>query len=153
MAEQRIDSQSARALVVAGEVRAVVGRLSRRLREEAPTGDFTSSQKSVLVRLDRDGPATLATLARAEGMRSQSMGTIVAALTAAGYVNGSPDPADGRQTILSLAPAAREEIRAGRAAREDWLFRTIRATLAVDEQEALATGVELLKRLLDGPEA
>lgn len=147
------DPETTLALDLAVQLRAVIGRLGRRLREEAPTGDFTSSQRSVLVRLDRDGPATLSDLARAEGMRSQSMGTIVSALMTAGQVTGSPDPSDGRRTILSLSPAAKEDIRAGRAARQDWLFRTIRATLETDEQQQLAEGISLLNRLLDGPRA
>jgi len=68
---------------------------------------------------------------------------------AAGLVSGTPDPTDGRQTILSLTAACREWIKAGRAAKEDWLFRAIRTKLASGEQEELATAVELLKRLVD----
>jgi DNA-binding MarR family transcriptional regulator len=104
---------------------------------------------SVLGRLERDGPATVTVLARSEGMRPQSMGAIVAALEAAGIVTGEPDPADGRQTILSLAPAFRKKVKARRAATEDWLFKSIQSRLAPAEQDVLANGVELLKRLVD----
>jgi hypothetical protein len=45
--------------------------------------------------------------------------------------------------------AVREQIDAGRAAREDWLFRAIRANLTIEEQEQLARAVALLKRLAD----
>jgi DNA-binding MarR family transcriptional regulator len=83
-------------------------------------------------------------------MRPQSMGTIITALEAAGLVSGAPDPADGRQTILSLTAAARETIAATRVSKEDWLFRTIQAKLAPNEHEDLATGITLLTRLL-GP--
>lgn len=149
MNEQQGDPEAARALAVAGDLRALIGRLRRRLRDEAPPGDFTPSQTSVLARLEREGPATVTTLARAEGMRPQSMGAIVSVLEAAGLVSGAPDPSDGRQTMLSLTAAARETINAGRAAKEDWLFRAMRAKLAPDEQEELARGIDLLKRLLD----
>jgi DNA-binding MarR family transcriptional regulator len=64
-------------------------------------------------------------------------------------VSGAPDPNDGRQTILSLTNTCREWIREGRAARQDWLFRTIRARLSPQEQKKLAATVELLKRLVD----
>jgi hypothetical protein len=50
---------------------------------------------------------------------------------------------------LSLTAACREWIKASRAAREDWLFRGISAKLSADEQTQLASGVELLKRLVD----
>ncbi len=143
------DPDAGRAMALAVELRALLGKLNRRLREQANRGDLTWSQASVLTRLERDGPATVTTLARAEGVRPQSMGATVSALEAAGHVIGAPDPADGRQTILSLTPACREWIQAGRAAREDWLFRAIRTKLASGEQEELATAIELLERLVD----
>ena len=77
------------------------------------------------------------------------MGAIVAVLEAIGVVGGAPDPADGRQTILSLTDAARERIDANRAAKEDWLFRTIRAQLTPAEQAELTHGVALLGSLVE----
>ena len=127
----------------------LVGRLKRRLRDQAHVGDLTSSQVQVLGRLERDGPATVTSLASAEGMRPQSMGATVAALESAGFVSGTPDPGDGRQTILSLTPACRERIRAGRAAREDWLSHIIQAKFAPAERAELARAVELLKRIVN----
>lgn len=149
MNEQQDDPEAMRASAVAGELRILIGKLGRRLREEAHLGDFTWSQLKVLARLEREGPATVTTLAQAEGVRPQSMSATVSVLKAAGLVSGVPDTADGRQTILSLTAACREAIKAGRAAREDWLLRAIRTKLAPGEQEELATGVELLNRLVD----
>jgi DNA-binding MarR family transcriptional regulator len=143
------DPEAARTLAVAGELRVLIGKLKRRLREESHLGDFTWSQVEVLVRLEREGPSTVSSLARAEGVRPQSMGETLSALKTAGLVSGAPDPNDGRQTVLSITDACRELIRAGRAAREDWLFRAIRTKLGTAEQEELARAVELLKRLVD----
>ena len=140
-------SGTTRALVA--ELRVVLGKLKRRLREQADLGDLTSSQLSVLSHLERDGPATVTALARIEGMRPQSMGATVAVLEAAGLVGGVPDPHDGRQTIWSLTEAFRERVRAGRAAREDWLLRTIQGRFTPAERQQLASAVELLKRLVD----
>ncbi len=143
------DPDIARASALAVEVHSLVGSLKRRLRGQGGSHDLPPSQAAVLVRLDRDGSATVTALARAEGVRPQSMGATVAALQAAGLVAGEPDPADGRQTLLSLTPVCREWIKDGRAAREDWLFRAIRAKLSPREQDELARAVELLKRLAD----
>ena len=140
---------SASANALAAEIRALAGKLKRRLREQADAGDLPPSQASVLLRLDKDGPATASTLARVEGMRPQSMGPIVAALESAGLVRGSPDPKDGRQTILSLTEACRTLLDQGRAARQDWLSRTIAARLSADEQRQLASAITLLRRLVD----
>ncbi|MFT4069164.1 MarR family winged helix-turn-helix transcriptional regulator [Paraburkholderia sp.] len=134
---------------LAEDLRVLVGKLRRRLREESHIGDFTPSQGQVLTLLEREGPATVTALARAHGMRPQSMGETLAVLKAAGLVSGTPDPNDGRQTVLSLTPAFRKKIKASRAAREDWLYRTIQTRFSAAEQQQLATGVDLLKRLVD----
>jgi DNA-binding MarR family transcriptional regulator len=141
------DAGSASAL--AAELHALSGKLKRRLREQASTGDLTPSQTSVLSHLDRAGSTTVTALARAEGVRSQSMGATVAVLEAAGMVQGAPDPKDGRQTILSLTPACRELFRTGRAARHDWLLRAIQTKLTAQEQMLLAASMTLLNRLVD----
>ncbi|WP_322047645.1 MarR family winged helix-turn-helix transcriptional regulator [Paraburkholderia sp. J67] len=142
------DPVSAQADALAGDLRALVGKLKRRLREQASAGDFTPSQLSVLQRLERDGAATVSNLARAEGMRPQSMGTVVAALESAGLLTGTPDPADGRQTLWSLTDAFASGMRESRAARQDWLARTIDARLSAAEQGQLAQAVALLQRLV-----
>ncbi|HQT68028.1 MAG: MarR family transcriptional regulator [Rhodospirillales bacterium 20-60-12] len=139
--------QMARSAALATELRAVFGRLKRKLREQAGGGDLTPSQISVLLRLEREGPRTNSNLARLEGMQPQSMGSVIAPLQAAGLVSGTPDPADGRQTLLSLTGSCRKWVEEGRAARQDWLTRTIQARLSGEEQGKLAEAVELLKRL------
>jgi len=139
--------EAAQALAV--ELRLLTSRLRRRLREEASAGDLTESQRAVLLRLERHEPSTVTELALALGVRSQSMGATVAALVDAGFVKGTPDPADGRRTILSLTAAARKTFKAVRAAREDWLLHAIEATYTPAEQRQVAAGVALLKRLVD----
>lgn len=144
-----LDPQALRSAALASDLRAVVGKLKRRMREQTPLGDLTESQISVLIRLERDGPATVTALARAEAMRPQSMGANVAALTAAGLVSGAPHATDGRQTVLSLTDTCRSWIETSRAARQDWLVRTLQAQLQPDELEQLAAAVLLLQRLAD----
>jgi DNA-binding MarR family transcriptional regulator len=146
---RRVSQSSEQLVALAGELRGVFAKLKRRLQEQADAGDFTNTQKSVLLRLERDGPATVSMLARAEGVRPQSMRITVAALEAAGAVRGKPDPKDGRQTFLSLTPSFLKIVRTGRAAREDWLVRALQGQLAAREQEQLAAAVKLLGKLAD----
>jgi DNA-binding MarR family transcriptional regulator len=122
--------------------------LKRRLREQSDTGDLPPSQRAVIVRLADHGPTTTSALARAEGMRSQSMGAIISALELAGLVSGSPDPADGRQTLLQVTDHCRNWLSEGRAARQDWLERTIEARLSPTERDRLADAIPLLLRLV-----
>src|ERR1700691_1464103 len=140
---------SPRTAALAAELRVVAGQLRRRLREQSSLGDLTESQLAVLRRLDSDGPATVSALARAEGMRPQSMGANIAALEAAGLVSGTPDPNDGRQTILSLTAACKEKVKVGRMACDGWLIEALQRTLSSTEQHELARAIELLKRLVE----
>lgn len=142
-------SKASRLPTLAGELRVSVGKLIRRVRAEVHPGDFTSAQKSVLHRLEQDGPATVSMLARAESVRPQSMRATVASLEKMGLISGKQDPTDGRQTFLFLTETCRETLRSSRAAREDWLLRALQAQLTPREQEQLAAAVELLKRLAD----
>ena len=148
MKPERPDPDQTRVLELASELHIMAGTLIRRLREQAEISDLTSPQKSVLLRLERDGPMTGSALARASAMRPQSMGAIVAVLEAAGHVVGAPDPADRRQTIISLTDHFRKTVSASRAARRDWLFRALQAKLTAPERERLADALKLLDRLL-----
>lgn len=143
------DQQAVDSAALAQDLRALVSKMKRRLREQADIGDLTPSQTSVVLRLEKHGPATTSSLARAEGIRPQSMGSIVAALDQAGLVTGAPDPTDGRRTTLSLTDACLEWIREGRAARQDWLSRAIQAQLSPQEQKHVAAAVALLGRIVD----
>lgn len=142
-------TESSSSSALAAEIRNLIARLKRRLREQGNAGDFTPSQVAVLHRLERDGPATASGLARAEDMRPQSMGAILSPLLNAGLVSSEPDPEDGRQILLSLTDHCLDLIREGRAARQDWLSRTIEARLSLAEQEELGRATRLLSRLLD----
>ena len=137
------------ASALADDIRLMMSGLKRRLREQNQSTDLTDSQKSVIVRLDRDGPTTVTTLAQAEGIRSQSMGATVASLEAMGLVSGAPDPTDGRRTILSLTDHCREILSEGRAARQDWLVRSLQTSLTAAEQDQLASLIPLLTRLIE----
>lgn len=142
-------AQHSSASALATELRAVFRKIKLRLREHAGHGDFTSAQASVVLRLERDGPATVSSLARAEGMRPQSMSAVVAPLQEAGLVKGAPDPGDGRQTLMALTPKCLKSLEEGRAARQDWLTARIAQRLSAQEQEKLQRALALLTRLVE----
>ncbi len=141
---------SPRASALAADLRALLGKLRRRLREQGGPRDLPPSQISVLLRLEKEGPATVSRLARAEAMRPQSMSSAVAQLEAAGLISGTPDPDDRRQTLLSPTDSCRLWLCEARAARQDWLTRTIQARLSEEEQATLERALRLLERLADG---
>jgi DNA-binding MarR family transcriptional regulator len=133
----------------AGDLRAVVGRLRRRLRQPDDADEITLSQMSVLKRLESDGPLTPGALAAADQVRPQSMSTILAALEAQGLVARRPDPHDGRRAVIALAPAGEQALQGARRLREERLARAIADHLTPEEQRTLIGALALLERLAD----
>ena len=149
MSSRKSSTQTELARTLAAEIRALYRKIKLRYREHGGGNDLTPSQASVLLRLEKDGAATVSSLARTEVMRPQSMSAIVAPLQESGLINGVPDPSDGRQTLMSLTPKCLKWIQEGRAARQDWLTTTISQKLSVQEQEKLQAALELLARLVE----
>ena len=149
MSNRKSSTQTGRASTLAAEIRTVFGKLKRRVREHGGRNDLTASQISVLLLLEKDGSATVSSLARAEGIRPQSMSSVVTPLQESGLVSGAPDPSDGRQTLMSLTPKCLKLLEEGRAARQDWLTTTISRKLSAHEQEKLQAALALLARLAE----
>jgi DNA-binding MarR family transcriptional regulator len=135
------------ALALAGEMRMAFSAIKRRLRKLDHAGELTFTQKSVILLLERDGPATVAMLAKAEGVRHQSMRITVASLESMGAVRSQIDAKDKRQKYFQLTPAFIKTLKTARAAREDWLCRAIQTQLTTREQQELAAAIKLLNRL------
>jgi DNA-binding MarR family transcriptional regulator len=119
------------------------------VRAESADPIFSWPQLAILRRLDSDGPATTAELARAERVTPQSMGALVAELEAGGYVARTDDVADGRRRLVSLTASGRQAHAAGRAARGSWLARRIDSRLNAEEQRALLDALALLRRIAE----
>lgn len=149
MSNRETSTQTGLPRTLAVEMRTVFRKLKVRVREHGGGNDLKPSQASVLLRLEQNGSVTVSSLARAEGMRPQSMSAIVAPLQESGLVIGAPDPSDGRQTLMSLTPKCLKWLQKGRAARQDWLATTISQKLSVHEQEKLQEALKLLTRLVE----
>jgi DNA-binding MarR family transcriptional regulator len=149
MAETLPNSDAAFASRLAAELRSTLGHLKQKLRQHGGRHDLTSSQIAVILRLEKDGPATVSSLARAEGMRPQSMSAVIAPLEEMGLVAGAADPNDGRKTLMSLTKACKKSIADGRAAREDWLAQAIQQKLSPPEQKKVSSAIHLLARLTE----
>ena len=123
-----------------------LGILMRRVRATSAALGISWTQVAVLGRLYRDGPATVSDLARAEGMKSQSMGASITVLEEMGMVERQPHPTDGRQVNIVLTEkgiAMREEIRTSKRA---WLAQAI-AQLDDDQQKTLFAATKIIQRL------
>ena len=143
------NKDAAFASALAAELRTTVGNLVRKVRQQGGHENFTAAQIAVILRLERDGPATVSSLARAEGMRPQSMSAVISPLEEMGFVAGAADPSDGRKTLMSLTKDCNKFIAQGRAARQDWLANAIQQRLSPQEQKQVASAIHLLARLAE----
>ncbi|WP_037362015.1 MarR family winged helix-turn-helix transcriptional regulator [Amycolatopsis orientalis] len=124
-----------------------VSLIARRLRQNQITAELSLPERSALSRLDRDGPATTAALARAEQITPQAMSATLSGLSARGFVTRDPDPADGRQMIVSLTPEGSEVLRARRDARMRQFADSLSSGFSPEELKVLAEAAPLLERL------
>jgi len=125
-----------------------VGLLMRRARAAAASHELSWTETAVLKRLANEGPATTADLARAQGMRPQSMRPIIATLEEMGMVKRKPHATDGRQVNIALtAKGAAVQKRVGDAKRT-WLAQAI-AQLNEQERETLFAAGRIIKRLAE----
>ena len=133
----------------AHELMQAVGVLLRRVRGEAGHEGPSWSQAAAMARLDRTGAMTTAELARAEMVKPQSMGALLAELEQEGLVRREPHPTDGRQILFSLTDAGVQARRQRQAAKLAWLTAAI-GRLPADEQRTLVDAIALVKRLGEG---
>lgn len=123
-----------------------VVQLVRRVRAAAASQELSLTESAVVARLDRGGPATIADLARAEGMRPQSMGTTISSLEEMGMVERKPHPTDGRQMNIEVTAKGRAMRKAAKFEKYTWLTQAI-AQLGESERETLFKAGEIIRRL------
>lgn len=126
--------------------------LVRRIRADAPPElrEFSWTQKAVLSHLEKDGPATSADLARAEGVKPQSMSTALALLEKMGLVERKAHPTDGRQINIKLTTKGIALRKNTKEATHGWLSQAI-AKLDRQEQTTIFKAGELIKRMAETP--
>jgi DNA-binding MarR family transcriptional regulator len=125
-----------------------IGLLVRRVRAAAASHELSLTEAAVMARLMKHGPATTAGLARAEGMRPQSMGTTIAALEEMGIVERKPHPTDGRQVTIALTAKGAAVRRSAKDAKRTWLAHAI-GQLDKEEQATLFAAGEIIRRLAE----
>src|ERR1700753_2599461 len=124
-----------------------IKRLRARRREVDRSGStvLPLSQLASVHRLRKEGPATAAALAAREHVSQQAIAQILTSLKRAGFINATPDPTDGRKTLISVTEAARKLIDSMLASRSVCLTRAVESTIDHKEQAALEKAIELLE--------
>jgi DNA-binding MarR family transcriptional regulator len=132
--------------VVAADLSMAVRQLLRRQRTEANPSELSLSQMGALARLEQGGPMTTAELARAELVKPQSMGTILASLEQEELIERRPHPTDRRQINFVLTEAGAAVRTRHRAVKRDWLVGVL-ARLDPAELKALPVAIRLIRKI------
>jgi DNA-binding MarR family transcriptional regulator len=125
-----------------------MGLLRRRLRASGSPGELTFPEVAALARLERNGPATSAELARIEQISPQSMGATLASLEERELVSRSADPADGRRVVMSVTAAGKRIVGRRRDVRVEQIAAALDGFTDSELQQLLAA-TPLIQRLAD----
>ena len=128
------------------ELRIVIQRVARRIRNNRAAGDLGDSQLSVLFYLEARGPLTPTALAALEHVSPPSMNRTVNGLEEAGFVKRERDTDDARKVLVQVLPAARELLAETRRLRSAW-FSDELANLSTEERRALEAAMPALRKL------
>jgi DNA-binding MarR family transcriptional regulator len=132
---------------LAPRLRWAITRMARRLRQEAGT-DLGPSQVAALATVERHGPLSPSELADRERIKRPTATRIVRHLEAAGLVERVRDPEDGRASILSVTPEARELLKRLRARKTAYLATRLGA-MDAEDRRTLERAAELLEGMLE----
>jgi DNA-binding MarR family transcriptional regulator len=132
---------------LATELRLVVGRLQRRLRQQS-IGELTPSQLSALTSVEKHGPVLLGELARIEAVAPPTLTKIVGRLEELALVARQPNPADARSSHLTITASGTARLAQVRRERTAWLHERL-AALTAEDRKALVAAVPVLARLLE----
>lgn len=142
VASTQLDAESA------ARLRAVIGKLSRRLNALARGAGLTPSQLSALGVIARQGPLRPSELAEIESMNPTMLSRVVAALGDAGLVRRRVDPADRRAGLIEVTATGRRTHDRLRAERGKALTDGL-SQLAAAELTAVEAALPALEALVD----
>jgi DNA-binding MarR family transcriptional regulator len=144
--DARTDAESV--VEVAAQLRVAIFRTARRLRQEAGA-DLGPAPLAALGTIERHGPLTPSELADLEGVRRPTATRMIARLDGEGLIVRTPDPADGRSSLVSASPRGRALLRRLRKRRTAYLARRL-GELPADEVVVLARAAQILEQILAG---
>jgi len=132
----------------AGRLYVCLGRINRTLRREGGEAPVGHGALSALATLTKSGPQRLGTLAATEGVSPPSMTRIVASLEQLGHVRRTPDPDDGRASLVEATDSGRQVLLAGREARMNALRERV-AKLADEDRARIADALPALEAMVE----
>jgi DNA-binding MarR family transcriptional regulator len=136
----------------AAQLRLGIVRTARRLRQEAAAeaSGLTPTSTAALATIERHGPLTPSELAELERVKRPTVTRTLGCLEREGLIERTPDPADGRSTLVSVNAVGRERLRRLRGRKNAYLARRMR-DLPAEDLRTLERAAEILEGMLEEP--
>ena len=132
------------------DLRAIAGRLIKKLRKESSTGQLLSlTERSTLALLHQYKTMLPSELAATEKITNQSMSEILRHLSELGFITRTASEQDKRKVHIALSPKGEETLMRVRSEREQWLAKAITATCTPKEQELLKQAIGILTKIVE----
>lgn len=131
---------------LAGHLRLTIVRTARRLRQEAGS-ELSPSLTAALSTVERHGPMTPSELAARERIQRPTATRVLMRLEAQGLVARTPDPQDGRSSLIAATPAARALLDELRTRKTAFLAERLER-LDAEDRAALERAAGILERML-----
>ena len=131
---------------LAGHLRLTIVRAARRLRQEAGS-DLSPSLTAALSTVERHGPMTPSELAARERIQRPTAMRVIARLAEEGLVERTPDPHDGRSSLVAATPAARDLLAELRTRKTAFLAERLER-LDPEERAVLDRAADILEGML-----
>ena len=125
----------------------MIVRTARRLRQEAGS-ELSPSLTAALSTVERHGPMTPSELASRERIQRPTATRVLARLEDDGLVERTPDPRDGRSSLVAATPRARALLAELRTRKDAFLAKRL-AALDAEERAVLDRAAALLERVLE----
>jgi DNA-binding MarR family transcriptional regulator len=137
---------------IAARLRFAVVRTSRRLRQDAnaaeDAGGLSPTLNAALATISNHGPLTPSELAERERVRRPTATRIISSLVDLGLVSRTPDPTDGRGSLVAATPEGSALLKRLRGRKNAYLAKRMR-DMDAEDVATLERASEILERLLD----
>jgi DNA-binding MarR family transcriptional regulator len=131
-----------------GRLRVALARITRALDRQTRGDLLTRTQFSALATIARRGPVRVSEVAELEGVNPTMLSRILGKLEDAGLVRRSPDPSDGRVSLVEATDAGTELHQRLRAQRTTLLAEQL-AAMPQAGAAALLTALPALESLAE----
>jgi DNA-binding MarR family transcriptional regulator len=134
---------------IAARLRSTVTRLTRQLRKQNVSSEFSNAELLTMSLLEQHGKLLSTELAEMERVSKQAISQIINRLFEANCVARFPSEDDKRKVFIGLTKLGEKHIVATRKIKEEWLSQTMEKIFTPEEINLIQSFLPLLSRLVE----